>query len=88
VGTMRTREGGVEVFVRDNGKGLSQFMQLHLFEPFRTTKAGGTGLGLTVSRAIADKHKGSLLYHPNVTAGACFALRLPAAGTLEPHPHA
>ena len=48
-----------------------------LFEPFFTTKTEGTGLGLAMSRTIAEAHGGTLTYRPNTPGGACFVMRLP-----------
>lgn len=83
--TVRSVNGtGVEVEVKDSGPGLSPQAAEHLFEPFFSTKAQGTGLGLSVCRQITEKHGGSLLLVPSdtrtdgATAGACFVLRLTA----------
>lgn len=86
VGTLRKSNGTVEIFVRDNGKGLSPLVQRHLFEPFRTTKAEGTGLGLPISRAIAAAHGATLEYRATASGGACFSLCLPAVAPLESPP--
>jgi signal transduction histidine kinase len=48
----------VEVFVRDEGQGIMN--PSNLFVPFFTTKTGGSGIGLTLSRQIAEAHGGSL----------------------------
>ena len=54
-----TRNGGqLEVLVRDEGPGLSNTG--NLFVPFFTTKPGGSGIGLVLSRQIAEAHGGSL----------------------------
>jgi nitrogen fixation/metabolism regulation signal transduction histidine kinase len=66
---------GVEVWVRDEGPGLSNTD--NLFVPFYTTKAGGTGIGLVLSRQIAEAH-GGVLTLENAAEGGCEAkLRLP-----------
>ena len=54
-----------------------------LFEPFATTKDGGTGLGLAASLEIARGHGGDLIALTSVSAGASFVLRLPIAGAAE-----
>lgn len=46
----------VVVAVRDYGCGIPEEQSKHLFEPFRTTKPGGTGLGLTLTKYILDRH--------------------------------
>jgi len=50
----------VRIIVRDNGTGLSATAREKLFEPFVSGKSTGMGLGLAVSRAIAEAHGGTL----------------------------
>jgi PAS domain S-box-containing protein len=58
---MHIREAGATVTVADNGAGIPDEVQPHLFQPFFTTKGErGTGLGLWVSRGIITKHGGSI----------------------------
>jgi two-component system, NtrC family, sensor kinase len=73
------RDGAAEVAVEDSGPGLDPAVRGRLFEPFFTTKPRGTGLGLAVSRAIAQAHGGELAADAARGGGARFALRLPLA---------
>lgn len=80
VRSQRSATGDCEILVCDNGPGVSQDMLDRMFEPFRTTKANGTGLGLPMSQTIAQAHGGQVRYQPALPRGACFILSLPAAG--------
>ena len=62
--------------VTDNGPGVSPELRDHLFEPFATSRAEGTGLGLALVREVALAHGGDARYVPR-EAGACFELELP-----------
>ncbi|MBA3554271.1 MAG: PAS domain-containing sensor histidine kinase, partial [Gemmatimonadales bacterium] len=74
----RMAGGMIEVVVDDEGPGLPD--PGNLFVPFFTTKANGSGIGLPLSRQIAEAHGGSLLLEPRMGArGARARLRLPAA---------
>jgi two-component system, LuxR family, sensor kinase FixL len=69
--------GEVIVIVRDDGPGIPAAMENRLFEPFATTKEGGLGLGLSISRAIVRRFGGELEYVPeDAPAGATFRLSL------------
>ena len=72
------------VRVSDNGPGVPPEIAERIFEPFFTTKAEGTGtgIGLSVSRAILREHGGELVLVPS-TSGATFRVRLPAQ-SVEP----
>jgi signal transduction histidine kinase len=79
-GAIRVRtalvDGMVEVSVSDDGPGVPAALKPRLFEPFATGKAGGVGLGLALSRTIAERAGGTLeLVDSDV--GATFRLRLP-----------
>jgi signal transduction histidine kinase len=68
----------VEIRVRDEGPGLSS--TANLFVPFFTTKPGGSGIGLLVSRQIAEAHGGSLVLENRPDRPGCQArLTLPLA---------
>jgi signal transduction histidine kinase len=73
------RLDGSRVFleVRDSGPGLKEGDADRLFDAFYTTKANGMGMGLAISRSIAEAHGGELAAFPNEPAGAVFRLTLP-----------
>ena len=62
--------------MHDNGPGLSEEQQLHIFEPFYSERQGGTGLGLAVAQSIAQAHKGDLLVKSRPGEGCTFFLCL------------
>jgi nitrogen fixation/metabolism regulation signal transduction histidine kinase len=72
------RDGSmVEIWVKDDGPGLSS--TANLFVPFFTTKPGGSGIGLVLSRQIAEGHAGALTLENRSDGPGCVArLRLPA----------
>ena len=66
--TEREDGGHVGLSVRDAGVGLSPQSLDSLFDPFYTTKSGGMGIGLFVSRSIVERHQGRLWGEPNQAA--------------------
>jgi signal transduction histidine kinase len=72
-------EGHVQLRVRDTGPGIPPQLLPRLFEPFVSSKETGLGLGLVVSRRIAEAHGGSLRAGNRPEGGAYFELRLPVA---------
>jgi signal transduction histidine kinase/CheY-like chemotaxis protein len=73
----RGLEDGVEIIFEDSGPGISEEQRNNIFEPFFSTKDGGTGLGLTVSYNIVTAHGGTLDLMDGRNSGACFRLFLP-----------
>jgi C4-dicarboxylate-specific signal transduction histidine kinase len=73
------RANSVVVSVVDNGSGMDEPTQLRAFAPFYTTKPKGMGLGLSISRSIAESHGGSLSVRSAPGEGSEFCLTLPAA---------
>ncbi len=72
------RDGNmIEIWIKDDGPGLSS--TANLFVPFFTTKPGGSGIGLVLSRQIAEGHGGALSLENRADGPGCIAcLRLPA----------
>lgn len=64
--------GLVEINVADSGPGLSDEVAERLFEPFRTTKVSGMGLGLSISATIVEAHGGRIWAEPSKLGGAAF----------------
>jgi two-component system NtrC family sensor kinase len=73
----RELEHGMEIIFQDNGPGIPENKRNNIFEPFFSTKEGGTGLGLTVSYNIVTAHGGTLDLVNESEPGACFRLFLP-----------
>ncbi len=67
----------VSIVFRDTGMGMTREQLAHLFEPYRTTKEKGTGLGLMVSKRIIADHGGSIAVESEVGRGTTFTIRLP-----------
>ena len=77
VATAEGPEHEIRVQVIDTGVGMSQETLKTLFEPFRTTKPTGMGVGLSISRAIVEAHFGKIWAEPNPRGGAIFTFNLP-----------
>jgi two-component system, NtrC family, sensor kinase len=79
-GTLRvgSRAAGdsVEVTITDSGAGIPPEVQGRLFEPFFSTKSGGTGLGLALARQILEAHGGSIICTSTAAEGTTFLLRV------------
>jgi signal transduction histidine kinase len=79
VRTERAEDGDVRVAVRDAGVGFDAQEAKRLFEAFHTTKEGGMGIGLSISRSIVENHNGRLWADKNEGPGATFAFSIPAS---------
>lgn len=67
---------GVTIQIEDNGSGLSEEARRQAFTPFFTTKAQGTGLGLTVVQAVAKAHGGQVILDSSPGQGCCVTIHL------------
>jgi PAS domain S-box-containing protein len=72
----------VVVAITDSGSGIPSEIRDRVFDPFFTTKGvgKGTGQGLSMARAVVDRHNGSLTFESIVGRGTTFFIRLPIAG--------
>jgi signal transduction histidine kinase/CheY-like chemotaxis protein len=79
--------GFIEIEVRDTGIGMNAEQLERVFQPFEQADSsmsrgyGGTGLGLPISRRLAELLGGSLTARSQLGAGSCFTLRLPAVAS-------
>jgi signal transduction histidine kinase len=76
VTTQREAEG-VRLSVRDAGVGIEPQHQGRIFEAFYSTKAGGMGIGLSISRSIVEQHGGRLWMESNDRHGTTFSFSIP-----------
>ncbi|NRQ17524.1 Sensor protein FixL [Ensifer sesbaniae] len=67
----------VMIAVEDSGVGIPEEIAADLFKPFTTTKAGGMGIGLSISKRIVEAHGGDLTVSPGSLGGARFSFTLP-----------
>jgi len=77
IATTIVPNGFVEVSVRDSGCGLDKKALEFALDPFFTTKAGGLGMGLPISRSIIEAHDGVFIVDTDCKVGAVFRFRLP-----------
>jgi signal transduction histidine kinase len=79
----------LEIRIQDEGPGLPQAELEKVFEPFyrvegsRSRETGGTGLGLTIAKSVAEAHGGSLVLRNRTEGGLEAVLALPRSGNLE-----
>lgn len=82
--TSEARDGRIVLDIADNGPGVPAEQAATIFRPFATTKAEGTGIGLTLARRIARAHSGTLDLASAVPA--TFRLSVPVRESGEPSP--
>ena len=79
--TEQDEENRVRLSVKDSGIGFAPQTAEKIFNPFYTTKTGGMGIGLSISRSIIEAHQGRLWARPNDGPGVTFSFAIPC--TIE-----
>ena len=88
--SLRIYEGSIECSIQDRGEGIRSEDQQRIFDPFQRTREsssqhkGGTGLGLSFVKVVAEKHHGSISVTSTPGQGACFRLRIPLYPERKP----
>ena len=76
---VRADDALVSMTIRDRGPGIAAEHRARIFEPFFSTKDGGTGLGLATVHRIVDEHKGAVEFDCPPNGGTAVTVRLPRA---------
>jgi signal transduction histidine kinase len=75
--TIKFDDNDVITVLHDSGPGIPHEQLMHLFEPYKTTKEKGTGLGLMISKRIVTDHGGSIAVESELGKGTSFTIKLP-----------
>jgi signal transduction histidine kinase len=70
-----------EILVRDSGAGIAPEHLAHVWEPYVTHKAGGTGLGMAMARQTVEAHRGTVELRSVAGKGTDVRFTLPVSGT-------
>jgi signal transduction histidine kinase len=74
----------VRVHVIDTGPGIAPETIERIFQPYFTTRSGGSGLGLPVARRLIEEHGGRIDVHSDVGRGTDFTVVLPSEAPAPP----
>jgi C4-dicarboxylate-specific signal transduction histidine kinase len=80
--TTATKEGNIEVSIRDRGPGMPEDQLKQIFEPFFTTKKSGLGLGLSICSTIIAAHRGQITLRNALGGGMVATVSLPRSAQL------
>lgn len=85
VQTSLDEKGWIVIEVADTGAGIPDEIAAQLFRPFMTTKPGGMGIGLSISKRIVESHGGEIAARKNEAGGTTFRFTLPAIEDQYPN---
>lgn len=77
-GTIKFQSKGKTLLVLDNGKGINQEVESHLFEPFFSSKPDGQGIGLTLIKEVLQEHEADFSLKTLENGWTCFSLNFPS----------
>ena len=83
VSTTVEKDGWICFEISDTGPGIAVEMSNRIFEPFATTKATGTGMGLAMSRSMIEAHGGRIWFESSSASGTTFRFTLPTTAHHE-----
>lgn len=75
--SVSAEDSQIHISITDHGGGLDPALAEHIFEPFITSKNGGSGLGLVITRQIVESHHGTLVCDSRPNDGCTFTITLP-----------
>ncbi|MBL4638771.1 MAG: sensor histidine kinase [Proteobacteria bacterium] len=75
--TLSSKGNEISIDISDNGAGITEEVQQHLFEPFHSQRTGGTGLGLYLARVLCQANGARLNYLPDEKERCCFRINVP-----------
>lgn len=75
--TVSFRNPDLSIIILDHGGGLDPTIEASIFQPFITSKASGSGIGLSLTKQIVECHHGTLTYESRPGDGCTFTIRLP-----------
>lgn len=78
VNSRRLNKGRIAIDIVDTGVGIPESDQSKIFDPFYSTKKGGTGLGLPIAQRIVEEHRGQIGFQSEPGVGTTFTVELPA----------
>lgn len=81
--SLRDKDEGLELEIKDSGCGIPEEVAAHIFEPYFSTKEKGTGLGLPICKRIVEEHEGNIRLESRPGQGTTVTITLPRRPTAD-----